>query len=119
VRVTQKNRRDYVAYKRWFRRQPMFSFPSPTRDRKKTPLEAFSHWESTGEIISCKKPRNLVRAAAGKKSLNLQIKQWAEGVADLLFLPREFQEDYPWLPKWVWKSLSSQTKKMWAVRRRT
>ena len=52
--------------------------------------------------------RSVLRA---KGSLNLQIKQWAEGVSDGLFLNEEFADSFPWLPDWVWDVVLNQAKK--------
>lgn len=53
----------------------------------------------------------------GKKLLNFQIKQWAEGTCDLLLAlrpdaaladEREFRAAWPWLPEWAWLAVRKQ-----------
>lgn len=75
-------------------------------------VEAFAFKDSHGKNVPCREP-DLLRDVLGAKGyLNMTIKMWAEGVAELLFVPREFQIDYPWLPDWVWNAVTQQAIKI-------
>ena len=75
-------------------------------------IEAFAFKDSHGKNVPCREPDLLKDVLRAKGYLNLTIKMWAEGVAGLLFMPREFQVDYPWLPDWVWKAVVQQAIKI-------
>ena len=74
-----------------------------------TALQAFNAQDSMGLNVPCRQPFLFKKALDGKAGLNFQIKQWAEGIRDGLFLPFEFRNVYPWLPEWVWDSVRGQS----------
>lgn len=79
-------------------------------------LEAFDAKDSRGKDMPCREGDLLRRVLRAKGSLNLQIKQWAEGVSEGLFLIDEFVDDFPWLPDWVWNAVFNQAKKRHSVK---
>lgn len=71
-------------------------------------VKAFNALDSMGFDAPCNQPYLLMKALDGKAALNLIIRQWAAGIKDGLFLLKEFQDDYPWLPQWVWDAVENQ-----------
>lgn len=115
IRVTGAHRRDFAAYLRWRRQMrgflPWRSKPF-TRGNTDT-VAAFAELESRGVMPAPRHPRVLAAVLEGKKLLNFQIKQWAEGAADpCCTIPVELREAYPWLPDWVWQSLRKASAKV-------
>jgi hypothetical protein len=73
-----------------------------------TALQAFNAQDSMGLNAPCSQPFLLKKALDGKAGLNFMIKQWAEGITDGASGLFEFQEEFPWLPDWVWDSVEGQ-----------
>ncbi len=102
--------KNFRAYLRFYRKGELLDIGSPgkrvasARDSR----EAFACADDLGQVVPTRHPRTLYAALVGKAQLNFQIKQWAEGIAAGLFCLPEFQEAYPWLPGWVWKSVKGQ-----------
>lgn len=71
-------------------------------------LKAFNALDSMGFESPCSQPYLLMKAFDGKAALNLIIRQWSEGIKDGLFCLSEFQQDYSWLPSWVWEAVRNQ-----------
>ena len=76
-------------------------------------VAVFALIERLGLHAYCREPERLRRVLRAKACLNLSIRMWAEGIADGLFVQREFEEDpkLSWLPEWVWKALRRQSYK--------
>ena len=74
--------------------------------------KAFTKADSTGVLVPCREPHTLACLLLAKADLNLHVKIWAEGVAEELFLMREFQVDFDFLPAWVWKAVLNQSEKI-------
>lgn len=120
IRVTADHRRDFVAYLRWRRHgRCFFRYPHgqcacflPWREPPITrgttdTVAAFAELESRGVMPAPRHPRVLAAVLEGKKLLNFQIKQWAEGMADpCVTVPAELRAAFPWLPDWVWRAVS-------------
>jgi len=80
----------------------------PVVDDGVTAKKAFKSFDGQGKLLSTTEPDLLARVLRGKASLNLNIKLWAEGISEGVFCIIEFQEDYPWLPEWVWNAVKGQ-----------
>lgn len=110
LRATPDHRRDFAAYLRWRRAHRGF-LPWRSRPFERGTVDtvtAFVQLESRGACNPPRHPRVLAAVLEGKKLLNFQIKQWAEGAADpCCTIPTELREGYPWLPDWVWKALNA------------
>jgi len=76
-------------------------------------LEAFKKYDCEGKKIGCD-DADIVRAMRGKASLNWHIKNWAIGIAEGLFLAKEFKEAHPWLPDWAWSAMEETRKSLLA-----
>jgi hypothetical protein len=81
-------------------------------------LKAFLMYEGKGVIPThSQQPRLLESAILGKKIINFQIKQWAEGLNDcggfghLIEIGEEFYNEGIKLPEWVWWAVWKQSKK--------
>ena len=76
--------------------------------------EAFYQVDTFGNYPPCREPVLAAWLLTAKKGVNLQIKQWAEGMAELTLMPFELQE---WLeelqaPDWIFKSVLNQCSKI-------
>ena len=52
-------------------------------------------WDSESRIVSTRELYVVFQVMSGKKLLNFQIEQWAEGINDGLFCMGEFQKSDP------------------------
>ena len=108
MRVSGKTRDNFTLYvechERWWLKTLC---PRPV-----SALEAFAALDSCGKRVPCFEPDVLRNVLAGKARLNMQIKIWAESVADGLATVAEFKNAVDWLPDWVWDAVRNQ-----AVRR--
>ena len=71
-------------------------------------VKAFNAIDSLGINPPCCEPDLLADAWNGKAALNLQIKMWAQGINDGVTALWELQEEYDWLPEWVWEAVVGQ-----------
>lgn len=76
--------------------------------------EAFYQIDTFGKSPNCYEPGIVESLLTAKKGINLQIKQWAEGMAELTLLPKELQEwCQEWqTPPWVYCSVLNQCSKI-------
>lgn len=79
-----------------------------------TALEAFAVHDSCGAVRRCREPRQLRDVFRAKAGLNLQIKMWAEGVAEWTTFIWELRADntFAWFPEWVWLAVERQATKI-------
>lgn len=70
--------------------------------------ECFKIWDSEGRLTSTREPYIMFQVMSGKKLLNFNIEQWALGINDGICCAGELQEEFPWLPDWVWDSVRGQ-----------
>jgi hypothetical protein len=75
-------------------------------------LEAFYALDSYGKRLPCAEPEILAAAIAGKASVNLQVKMWAEGLAEATFTAAELREYCVGYPQWVYKAIVNQAKRL-------
>lgn len=79
--------------------------------------EAFYNIDTYGKFPNCQEPVLAAFLLTAKKGLNLQIKQWALGMAEFTLIPFELKkwlEEYE-TPPWVYKSVINQARKMCKV----
>lgn len=72
-------------------------------------LECWMAKDTHGKDLPCREPEVLLKAFRGKKSVNLQVKLWAEDVADGLMLRQPELAEYTtsW-PEWVFRATMEQ-----------
>jgi len=72
--------------------------------------ECFYHLDSSGKILPCNDLDLLKKLLNCKASVNLQIKMWAEGVADFTLNAHEILEycEYYNCPSWCFKAVMNQ-----------
>jgi len=75
-------------------------------------IEAFNMKDSRGTDVPCREIEILTNVLWAKNFINLQIKMWAEGIADFLFIIDEFKRDFSWFPNWVWIAVEQQSVKI-------
>lgn len=70
--------------------------------------------DTHGKMPPCREVELLARIFRAKQSVNLQIKMWAETMAEFLLLPKELQEYIKeWgAPYWVYKATMNQAAKI-------
>lgn len=74
-----------------------------------TALECWYQMDTHGEALPCREIELLQKAERGKASWNLQIKMWAEDVADGMLLRQPELADYcHTLPAWIFKAVMAQ-----------
>ena len=74
--------------------------------------ECFFAMDSRGETLPCREPELLKKAIRGKKSWNLQVKLWAEDLADgMLLQQRELLDYCESVPRWILDATFSQARK--------
>lgn len=91
MKISQASKRDfnfYTCFPKWVK----FDFSFKYGENGVTALEAFSTYESTGQIKPCREIELLNRALSGKSNFNLAIKMWNEGLAEGSFLVEEFND---------------------------
>jgi hypothetical protein len=125
TKVTGDHRRDFAAYLHWdeeWGRDGLHIGPTvlPLSSPDGLPaLEAFVQKESRGAVLPTTQPMVLRAVLRGKASLNWQIKQWGEMIADrvgagiamafvALVEMKELKAAYPWLPDWVWSAVAGR-----------
>lgn len=78
-----------------------------------TPLEAWYALDTHGKVLPCNDTATLNKVIRSKASINLQVKLWAEDLADCALLSREevitYTNNYP---KWVRKAVFQQAGKI-------
>lgn len=76
--------------------------------------ETFYQIDTFGKSPNCYEPGIVESLLTAKKGINLQIKQWSEGMAELILLPKELQEwCQEWqTPPWVYRSVLNQCSKI-------
>lgn len=105
---------NFRLYLHWRRRNPTFC-PWPcdlviSRGQMRG-YKAFAETENGRKHITTRHPRVVRAAVEGKRKLNWQIKQWAEGARDGTVPLFELQEAYPQLPTWVWQAVERQAQR--------
>lgn len=71
-------------------------------------IECLYIYDTYGRKEPCRELQKMKEVLNGKSGLNFQIQQWSEGIVEGLFVKIEFMESYPWLPQWVWNSLTNE-----------
>jgi hypothetical protein len=76
-------------------------------------LECWWAKDTHGKTLPCREPELLAKVIRSKQSINLQIKLWAEDVADGLLLRQAELVDYVhgW-PEWVLRAVLEQAGKI-------
>jgi len=78
-----------------------------------SPIESFVSFDCTGKYLPCNDIKTLNKAINGKRNINLQIKIWAEGMADCVLLKSELREKcIKGLPDWVEDAILNQAQKI-------
>lgn len=76
-------------------------------------LECWWAKDTHGQTLSCREPELLERVVRGKASANLQIKMWAEAMADPpLLLQPELMEYVEGWPSWAFEAVVNQAGKL-------
>lgn len=88
----------------------MVGIKDPRDDAKGyTALECWYQRDTHGEALPCREIELLQKAERGKASWNLQIKMWAEDVADgMLLRQSELVEYCHGLPAWIFEAVMAQ-----------
>lgn len=76
--------------------------------------DTFYQIDTLGKFPATSEPELVASLLIAKKGINLQIKQWAEGMAEVTLLPEELQQ---WCqqyqaPTWVYRSVLHQCSKI-------
>ena len=76
-------------------------------------LQAWIAFDTHGKIVPCREPEVLAKVLRSKKSVNLQIKLWAEDLAQGILLAQNELIDYVagW-PNWVLAATMQQAAKI-------
>ena len=79
----------------------------------RTALECWWAKDTHGKTLPCREPELLAKVMRSKQSVNLQIKLWAEDVADgmLLRQPELVEYCHGW-PEWVLRATMEQAAKV-------
>jgi hypothetical protein len=75
--------------------------------------ECFYYYDSTGVMYNCSEEDLLKQVINCKKSINFQIKQWVEGLVDLLEYTEVYMNEFQNPPKWIRKAFVNQSIKYW------
>lgn len=103
----------FNTYVKWKRDVATIN-PTPTpllEQGKDDPIRVFIDLDSRGKTtLKPNNPQLLADSLDGKKLLNLQIKEWAEGFYDCgaESWVIEAKGSFPWLPDWVWNAVREQ-----------
>ena len=82
-------------------------------DGGKSALECFYSRDTYGRTLSCREPELYKKILQSKASWNLQIKQWAEDIADGILLQQPELNEYTYTyPKWVFEATLNQATKL-------
>ena len=87
---------------------------APTDDPKGfSALECWWSLDTHGQELPCREPELLAKVLRGKQSVNLQVKLWAEDIADGMLLRQEELREYTlgW-PAWVFSATLAQARKL-------
>ncbi len=76
------------------------------------PLECFYSLDTHGKSLPCKDYESLAKVLRGKQSWNLQMRMWAEGLADMILFPRELAEYCQNKPDWIFEGALRQGQKL-------
>lgn len=76
-------------------------------------LECWWLRDTHGKNAPCREPEVLAKAIRGKESINLQVKLWAEDIADgMLLRQRELLEYTRGWPEWIFRAVMNQAAKI-------
>ncbi len=98
----------YIRERRKDRRISAWSYRESIGKSDQSGASTFLDFENGAKDISSRHPRAVKAAIEGKRSLNWQIKSWAEDCQRAYFLLFELIEENPQLPIWVWKAVCKQ-----------
>jgi ribosome biogenesis GTPase A len=88
----------------------------PNITQTKEPIsakKAFYIFDSTGKIVPCNESEEFRKLISCKKSINMQIKQWALGFEDCMQSVEELVKSFDGdVPNWVSSSLTEQVRKI-------
>jgi hypothetical protein len=78
-----------------------------------TAIECWYAADTLGKLLECSEPELLAKVLRSKQSVNLQIKLWAEDIADgMLLTQRELSiYTYGW-PDWIFKAVMQQAARL-------
>ena len=111
-RTRERLLRDLAVYLRWRRAwsEGFLAGPKITFARRKVDtLGAFEAMESRGQPVQgVRHPRLLAAALEGKRLLNWQIKEWADGMRHGVVVFAEIRQEFAYLPAWVWQAVLRQ-----------
>lgn len=88
-------------------------WPFPSVDDGHSALECWWAKDTWGKMLPCREPNVLAKVLRSKQSVNLQVKLWAEDVADGILLRQQELAVYThgW-PKWVFRAVLEQAGKI-------
>jgi len=79
----------------------------------KSALECWWMKDTHGKTVPCREPKLLAKVFRSKQSVNLQVKLWAEDIADGMLLRQSELDEYVhgW-PEWVLRAVMEQAGKL-------
>lgn len=109
--------RDWRFYKEnrdrfWFSGDSLESYDVEYDPEGITAKEAFHKYDSTGKLNPTREPVFLSEIFRCKASVNLHIKMWAGGLAELTFPEFYDYMDEIGAPEWVVEAVKKQAKKI-------
>lgn len=78
----------------------------------KTALECWYAKDTHGQVLPCREPELLSKAMRGKASWNLQIRMWAESIAEETLFQWELIDYCHGLPAWIFDATMQQANKI-------
>ena len=76
-------------------------------------LECWVAFDSRGVVLPCREPKILAKVRQSKASWNLQVKLWAEDLADGMLLTLAELRDYcAELPAWIFDATVAQARRL-------
>lgn len=76
-------------------------------------LECWFERDTHGRTVPCREPELLAKVERSKKSWNLQVKLWAEDIADGLVIGRDELRRYcEGLPGWIFEATMNQAARL-------
>lgn len=120
--IKDRHRRDFWVYVRGFRRWHRMPYGVDVGypvGRRHT-IAAFVDLDSRGSLGEGPVHPRLLRAAIlGKRLLNLQIQEWAQGYwycGGHAWWTLEVEPELPWLPEWVGEAVANQWERVYLPR---
>lgn len=113
--ISKHGKRDWTFYnenKEKFNFSGVNLLQIPFDEKGYSACECFYFFDTTGKLTPCREPQLLSTVINCKKSINLHIKMYAEGIAEGSFSFNELFSEFANPPEWVKRAMLNQVERL-------